>query len=228
MKLIDSTAKTNWVFIGVIAITAVLVGGGVFWYASQQEGHRKQQEVPAQGEETAPKSIEVLSPNEEEEWMAGETHTITWKAQGLAGEKVRISLAAEERHAFFLIADVPAGQGQYSWQVPPEMLNELLEGKEYRIMVAWPPGRISKVEVEDQSDAPFRIAESSIADWQTYRSEEYGFEVEYPKRWFNTTSEERNTIYDENNDPVELKHYEFSNKSVGVFQIDINQDIKFF
>lgn len=41
--------------------------------------------------------------------------------------------------------------------------------------------------------------------WQTYRSDEFGFEVKYPEEWFNITDEESNKVRT-------YEIYEFSNK----------------
>jgi len=92
-------------------------------------------------------------------------------------------------------------------------------------------GARERAAMDEQSKA------ADTSNWQTYRNDEFGFEVKYPKSWSNTTSEERNTIYDEDGNPIELKHYEFSNKKDGLFgddawvasfQIDIGSDFNLF
>ena len=39
-------------------------------------------------------------------------------------------------------------------------------------------------EQKEEIKAPEKVSQNETANWQTYRNEEYGFEVEYPRDWF--------------------------------------------
>ena len=58
--LIDNSAKTNWKFIGVVAILAILIGGGILVLASQKE-------VPSPIVETAKPN--VVTGDEAADWQ---------------------------------------------------------------------------------------------------------------------------------------------------------------
>ncbi len=73
--------------------------------------------------DAAGETISVTSPNGNQTWNAGTSHTITWTQNGLAGTDVRILLM---KGYGFNVAEtianpVPATSGSYTWTVPPDI-----------------------------------------------------------------------------------------------------------
>ncbi len=62
-------------------------------------------------------SIEVTSPSAGEEWLYGETHTITWVATGTMNSSVKLRLQQNGSN-IVAITDVTPNDGSYSWTVP--------------------------------------------------------------------------------------------------------------
>lgn len=63
----------------------------------------------------------------------------------------------------------------------------------------------------------WKFKEDDISNWQTYRNEEFGFEVKYPREWFNNIDEEGNKKYQ-----TLGGSYVFSNQDVQNFQKDFD------
>ena len=123
--------------------------------------------------------IEVISPNGREEWVVGETYDIKWDVSSYNFNKpVMISLwdvtfDPDDEIGPFNIATNVISDGVYSWTIPSILQEVTLGGDKYKIIIY-----LEGMRKEDQSDNYF-----SIFSYQTYRNEEYGFEIALPGSW---------------------------------------------
>lgn len=98
------------------------------------------------------RSITVLSPNGGEEWVAGETYDITWRATGL--DQVGIWYTDNDGQDWYnIIAGTSAVQGSYPWTIPSAM-----DIAECYIAVADP----DDLDMVDYSDEPFSITQAVL------------------------------------------------------------------
>lgn len=63
------------------------------------------------------KKLQVISPNGGEEWRAGLTHQITWKARYVGKIGIMLVKDSEARESKWITKDIPASQGKYDWSV---------------------------------------------------------------------------------------------------------------
>lgn len=76
---------------------------------------------------------------------------------------------------------------------------------------------------------PDVIIEDEIANWQTYRSEEYGFEVKYPKDWF-FRAESGEVVFGDNDITIILiaaPRYEYTLQEIIATQYSLAEDSLF-
>jgi C1A family cysteine protease len=83
-----------------------------------------------------PMAISVTSPASGEEWRRGETRTITWEADGLAGANVIIQLM-RGTSVVKTIADPTPNDGSFNWKVP----GTLTPQAGYYVRIKTPDGR---------------------------------------------------------------------------------------
>ena len=163
--------KTNWKFLLIVIILAIVVGGGVFawqyWWVPKEEV--KAPEVKA------PKEITITSPSKGEIWKVGGTYQIRWTPSDPKGTVGIIlsdtGISSVSLSKIWQVENIP-DTGNYSFTVP-----EASPGDKYQIY-------ISSKEKYGYSELFSIISKDETADWQTYRNEEYGFEIKYPfKDW---------------------------------------------
>jgi hypothetical protein len=65
-------------------------------------------------------SLKLLAPRGGEDWAAGSRHYLLWEGDGAVGE-VRIEFAVARGRPWQGIARVPAGDGEYLWEVPDQV-----------------------------------------------------------------------------------------------------------
>jgi len=167
--------KTNWKFLLIVIILAIVVGGGVFawqyWWVPKEEV--KAPEVKA------PKEITITSPSKGEIWKVGGTYQIRWTPSDSKGTVGIIlsdtGISSASLSKIWQVENIPDA-GNYSFTVP-----EVLPGDAYQIY-------ISSKEKYGYSELFSIISKDETANWQTYRNDEYGFEVKYPEDWKFTTS----------------------------------------
>jgi len=174
MQLITQ-GKTNWEFLLIVLVLAVIVGGGILvrYYNRSY--------------------IKVLSPNGGERWEIGKTYEIRWEFKGPKDTKVLIILVdyrnpdkpKEETFAGTWPPHIPASAGKYSWKISPDIFgSEFIPGEKYKIIIEENAIKFLGHLLRDESDNYFSIVKKDeTADWQIYRNEEYGFEFKYPQEW---------------------------------------------
>lgn len=180
----------------IIIVLCTLIAGGIFAY---QYLWVSKEEVKVPEEKPY---IQVISPNEREEWVIGNTYEIRWKAENWSIEDVDeglfISLLGyndlkcTDFSKRYIITDstnsVDPRKGSYFWTIESfDRIGQTISpALYYKIEVinargavrAHPPG-VPKI--FDESDNYFSVlGEDETADWKTYRDEEYGFEFKYP------------------------------------------------
>jgi hypothetical protein len=134
-------------------------------------------------------SIIILSPNGGEYWTLGSEQTIKWSSDGVIPEVTIFLMPMDERSDTRMIGKVE-NTGSFKWTIPNcypghecSSNFEIPVGK-YRIKVAGSG-------ISDESDSFFSIASpDEIADWKTYRNEEFGFEVKYPADILNISQDD--------------------------------------
>jgi hypothetical protein len=127
--------------------------------------------------------IKIISPNGGEEWEEGKTHTIKWESSGVN----KINIEYGDGKSWYIVRDYPAGSGEYPWN--PQGIVSQYEGFVYPENLTEVNIKIGIWDIEnsnifDKSDASFILKkEGETTNQKTYRNEEYGFEVKYPKDW---------------------------------------------
>jgi len=128
--------------------------------------------------------IKVISPNGGEEWVIGNTYDIVWEAKGL--EKVDIAFKDYKYtppQIYSIVSEIPASLGKYSFTIGSTEIQ----------FYGFPPGERYKILVIDEMDLPYLAVDESdnyftivkkneTVNWETYRNEEYGFEIGYPQK----------------------------------------------
>ena len=164
------------IIISIVVAIVVIVGGGIYvWQKTEQA-------------EASP-SITLLSPNGGETWAIGSTHTIKWTSQNIPPtDKISFHIRRvpppplpETGQEFDPVIFIELeNTGSVDWTI-----SDMYPAGNYIIEVnKYPSIPITKV-VSDENDAPFRIISSSelTADWKTYRNDNYGYLIKYPKNW---------------------------------------------
>jgi uncharacterized membrane protein len=91
-------------------------------------------------------SITITSPQENETWYRGETHTITWDSKN-AGGYVKIGYGYGSPYSYYTITSNTSNDGTYSWAIP----SGLASRTNYKIYIE-------------------SLSDSTIADWGEYFS----------------------------------------------------------
>lgn len=130
--------------------------------------------------------IKVISPNGGEEWIVGEARKIQWESEGL--NSVIVWLRDYSQGINFLACRLggyaESTSGEYLWNINLQNCPfSPSPGDKFKVAVTEPEG-MAELRFVDESDGYFSItAPDETADWKTYTSEEYGFEIKYPKNW---------------------------------------------
>jgi len=165
--------KTNWKYILIVVILAILVGGGIlgyqYWWAPKEEtkipelktpGAIEKVEIP---EEVTP-YIKVISPNGGENWLVGKTYDISWESRGI--DKININLIehvicppgalCEAPFLIDIASNISANLGKYSWTIP-DYTKIGFYGSQFiiRILTIQP----EDIKINDVSDNYFSIIE---------------------------------------------------------------------
>ena len=144
---------------------------GYYWYEDSCHKEEQSAEGPSEG-----KSITVTFPNGGEEWKVGESKTIKWESQNVnSNDKLDILLSSQVScgprvpAATHIIKSDAVNDGKFEWEVGEvTSLETKVSPGNYVVTVR------KNEEICDGSDASFSI------NWNTYKSEELGFEFEYP------------------------------------------------
>ncbi|MFP3896878.1 MAG: hypothetical protein ACLFV5_08625 [Anaerolineales bacterium] len=98
--------------------------------------------------------IRVISPNGGERWLEGETVAIVWRAPDV--DRVDIAAALGGKDRGFIVTDVPASEGRYTWTIPTGFVSDfgIAESNAVRIRVS----DSMNPNIYDENDAPFTIA----------------------------------------------------------------------
>ncbi|MBM3317563.1 MAG: hypothetical protein FJY75_06885 [Candidatus Eisenbacteria bacterium] len=103
-----------------------------------------------------PCTIQLLSPNGGETWIAGQPGEIAWQSSGACGGEVDLRLLRDGEPCAELVARVP-DTGSYTWPAA-EQCDGIAEGYRVEVSIAGPGGAAS-----DRSDGDFRILDAAIA-----------------------------------------------------------------
>lgn len=99
-------------------------------------------------------SIEVISPDGDEEWQEGSTHYIAWRASDV--EEVDIEVASGGKPLGHVALAVEATAGQYRWEIPVGLISNFgvasSDAMRVRVYSSDDPG------LYDESDDPFTVS----------------------------------------------------------------------
>lgn len=206
--------KTNWKYIIIILILAVIVGGGILGWIKRQEIPPAEfpeiEKLEKVEEEMEEPYIRVVSPNGGEEWIVGNSYEIQWECSKKYSKKwsqlgIDIWLVGKhlEDSLILKIASISskAGINQYNWLVP----STVEPGEDlFKIKIGTPDH-----EFEDISDECFSIAvKDETADWKTYRNEEISFK--YPPNFEYRGVEGQIDFYQKGTTAATLSFFSFS------------------
>lgn len=149
----------------IIVVLLAVVGGGVFAWQNLETLKEK---VNVKKEVT---EFTITSPIKGETWVVGETYQIRWTPSsstervGLTLIDTRIPTASLSK--VWQVENIPDA-GSYSFIIP-----EVSPGDAYQIYIS--------SEEKDGYSELFSIIVDETAEWNTYRNENMGFEIKYPK-----------------------------------------------
>jgi len=121
--------------------------------------------------------IRVTSPNGGERWREGESRSITWQSKGV--ERVSIAILDFDRRVQCNLTTgegILASAGKYTFTVGGNDDCVIPFGARLKAQI-WSHLH----EVEDESEGYFFIdKKDETIEWQTYKNEQYGFEINHP------------------------------------------------
>jgi len=140
--------KTNWKFLVIVIILAVIVGGGALWYVKRAEKSYQSPEI----KKPEKINLKLISPNGGEVWKKGETHTISWEGAGY--DFLWIVLLNEKDEMEGYLYSQNALSGSIEWDTKsanPLVSNSFISPGTYKIQIDDSHGNI------DESDGFFSI-----------------------------------------------------------------------
>jgi hypothetical protein len=111
----------------------------------------------------AASSITVISPNGGEQWVAGGTYDITWKAEGINGFEIYLRDDRAVTSYKLIATGISSASRNYSWTIPSDFGGDYTVGSAYKIQIREKTGVAGGEYKYDESNNYFSIVSSTTA-----------------------------------------------------------------
>jgi len=158
--------KTNWKFLLIVIILAIIVGGEAFWCSKRTEKSYQPPEIKKQENKG---EISVDYPKEGQRFLAGEKVSVCWTPYDVGGSvKLALNITGEISSPTKIFEEniITSEMPYDNFKLPDNLKTKNI----YQIFVS--------SDKDSGFSEPFTIIGED--NWQTYTNEEYGYEFKYP------------------------------------------------